>query len=78
MVEEVAQILERLPRSLIDRALENVAAFKTKMTPPDPWDESEFRKRDAEVWELRVQTLGPEAAARRSADDGKRSPVEIY
>jgi len=78
MVEEVARILERLPRASLDRALENVAAFKTKMVPPDPWDETEFRKRDAEVWELRVATLGAEAAAARSPDDGKRSPVEIY
>jgi beta-N-acetylhexosaminidase len=78
MVEEVAHILEGLPRADIDRALENVRAFKMKMTPPDPWDETEFRRRDDEVWQLRVDTLGPEAAAQRSADDGKRSPVEIY
>jgi len=25
-----------------------------------------------------VAALGPDAAARRSPDDGKRSPVEIY
>src|SRR4029078_3992568 len=28
VVEEVARILERLPRASLDRALENVAAFK--------------------------------------------------
>jgi beta-N-acetylhexosaminidase len=77
-VEEVAKILERLPRPAVEAALEHVAAFKAKMQPPDPWDEAEFRRRDAEVWELRVATLGAEAAAQRSPDDGKRSPVEIY
>ena len=60
------------------RALANVAAFKAKQSPPDAWSEAEFNRRDAEVWDLRVATLGAEAAARRSPDDGKRSPVEIY
>ena len=35
-------------------------------------------RRDAEVWDLRVATLGAEQAAQRSPEDGKRSPVEIY
>jgi beta-N-acetylhexosaminidase len=48
------------------------------MVPPDPWDEAEFRRRDAEVWDLRVAVLGAEAAAQRSPEDGKRSPVELY
>jgi beta-N-acetylhexosaminidase len=55
-----------------------VAAFKAKLTAADPWDEAEFRRRDAEVWQLRVNTLGAEAAAQRSPEDGKRSPVELY
>ena len=38
----------------------------------------EFRRRDHEVWQLRVDTLGAEAAAKRSPEDGKRSPVEVY
>jgi beta-N-acetylhexosaminidase len=33
---------------------------------------------DREVWNLRVATLGEEAAALRSPEDGKRSPVEVY
>jgi len=77
-VEEARGFLENVPRAELDRALENVAAFKTKMAPPDPWSEEEFRRRDAEVWDLRVATLGAEAAAQRSPDDGKRSPVELY
>jgi beta-N-acetylhexosaminidase len=78
MVEEARGYLERLPAAELDRALANVAAFKAKQAPPDPWSEEEFRRRDAEVWDLRVATLGAEAAAQRSPDDGKRSPVEIY
>jgi len=33
---------------------------------------------DAEIYELRVSVLGPELAAQRSPEDGKRSPVELY
>ncbi len=77
-VEEARRSLETVPRVELDRALENVARFKQKLAPPDPWSEEEFRRRDAEVWDLRVATLGPENAAQRSPEDGKRSPVEMY
>jgi beta-N-acetylhexosaminidase len=33
---------------------------------------------DAQITQLRIDTLGAEAAAQRSADDGKRSPVETF
>ena len=42
------------------------------------WKVTLLFRRDAEVYALRVATLGPEAAAARSPEDGKRSPVEIY
>jgi beta-N-acetylhexosaminidase len=77
-IEEAFHVLEKLPATTLDRALSDVAAFKTKLEPPTPWDEAVFHQHDAEVWNLRVATLGPELAARRSPDDGKRSPVEIY
>ena len=76
--EEAYRALEELPRAELDRALAAMAAFKRKLVPPDPWSEEEFRRRDREVWQLRVDTLGPEAAAQRSPEDGKRSPVELY
>ena len=78
MVERAHGYLAAVPRAELDRALENVARFKAAMSPPDAWDEAEFRRRDAEVWELRVATLGAEAAAERSREDGARSPVETY
>ena len=70
--------LERLPAAILDRALHSVASFKQHLAPPDPFSEEEFRLRDAEVYRLRLDTLGAELAARRSPEDGKRSPVEIY
>ena len=33
---------------------------------------------DRRIYQLRVDTLGAEAAALRSVDDGKRSPVETF
>ena len=78
VVEEARGHLENVPRAELDRALANVAKFKAKMAKPDAWDEAEFRRRDAEVWDLRVAVLGAEGAAQRSPEDGKRSPVETY
>ena len=78
MVEKAHSFLENIPRADLDRALANVADFKGKLVKPDRWDEAEFRRRDAEVMDLRIATLGPELAAQRSPEDGKRSPVEIY
>ena len=43
-----------------------------------PFHEDVFRALDAEVWALRVEVMGEEAATHRAPEDGKRSPVEIY
>jgi beta-N-acetylhexosaminidase len=77
-VEEAHGYLRKVPQADLDRALENVAAFKARMVRPDPWDLAEFRRRDAEVLKLRIDVLGEAAAHQRSPEDGKRSPVEIY
>ena len=37
-----------------------------------------FAELNKEVWDLRVATLGEEAAKNYSVEDGKRSPVELY
>ena len=77
-VEDAYKTLDKLPAAELDRALENVERFKSRLTPPDSFSEDEFRRRDAEVWQLRVDTLGAERAAERSPETGKRSPVEVY
>jgi len=78
MVEDGAKILDRLPSSTLDRAIEQIATWKTRLAAPYRFDETAFRALDAEVWTLRVATLGEEMASARSAEDGKRSPVELY
>ena len=77
-IENVHRILSTLPRDQIDRALDNVACFKSKLTPPDEFSEVAFHKIDNEIWDLRVAVLGEEYAKQRSPEDAKRSPVEMY
>ncbi len=71
-------ILENLPRLHLERAMSSVARFKTNLAAPTQFSEEKFQAIDAEIWDLRVATLGEEGAAQRSPEDGARSPVEIY
>jgi beta-N-acetylhexosaminidase len=77
-IEVVHRTIATLPRDQVERALASVARFKKNLAPPHQFSESAFRKIDDEIWDLRVAVLGPERAAIRSSEDGKRSPVEIY
>ncbi len=77
-IENVHRILGTLPRDEIARGLVNVARFKKRISPPAAFSEAAFRKIDSEIWDVRVATLGEERAKQRSAEDGKRSPVETY
>ena len=80
-VAEIAQvhsILGTLPADQIERALDSVARTKEKLVAPDPFSETRFREVDREIGDLRVAVLGEEEAAKRSPEDGKRSPVELY
>ena len=78
LIEEARGAFEKVERAALDRALAGVDRFKQKMATPKPFSEERFRALDREVWEFRVATLGAEAAAFRSPEDGKRSPVETY
>jgi beta-N-acetylhexosaminidase len=78
LVEEARGALEKVERAALEGALAGVDRFKRKMAAPKPFSEERFRALDREVWEFRVATLGAEAAALRSPEDGKRSPVETY
>lgn len=78
VVEEAFGHLAKVAPLELDRALENVAKFKARQAPPEPWNEAEFQRRDLEVRDLRAAVLGEDAAEQRSPEDGKRSPVEVY
>ena len=76
--EDALGVIEKLPRKQINRALESVAAFKTRVQPPTKFSQSAFRKLDDAIWKLRVAVLGEERAAERSPENAARSPVERY
>jgi beta-N-acetylhexosaminidase len=77
-IHEVHRTLGTLPPAQVERALESVARTKAKLQTPHTFSESAFAKIDRSIWDLRVAVLGEEEAARRSPEDGKRSPVETY
>jgi len=77
-IKQAHRTLATLARKELQRALENVARTKKQLAPPLAFSEAAFQKIDASVWDLRVAVLGEEQAARRSPEDGKRSPVEMY
>ena len=77
-IGQAREAISTVPRAEVERALQNVARFKSQMSPPHDFSESAFRELDDDVWRLRVDVLGDERARERSPEDGKRSPVEIY
>jgi beta-N-acetylhexosaminidase len=77
-IDEVHRTLGKLPPAQIERALESVVLTKAKLAPPHEFSEEKFKEIDGEILDLRVAVLGQEAAAKRSPEDGKRSPVETY
>ena len=77
-IENVQRILATLPQDQIDRALENVARFKERLTPPDEFSEDAFRKVDDEIWDLRLAVLGEEGAREKTSQSIQHSPVETF
>ena len=79
MLDQALHAVESVSPAASARALESVAEFKSRLAPPVPeFNDETFRAIDAEIWNLRVDTLGEKGACARSAEDGKRSPVEAY
>ena len=77
-IVEVHSTLGTLPPEQVERALESVDRTKRKLAPAEEFSEAKFQQIDREIWDLRVAVLGEEEAAKRSPEDGKRSPVETY
>ncbi len=78
LAPQVVEALRESPAGQVDRALENITRFRSKFASPRTFSPVEFAKINQAIWDLRVEVLGPEAAANRSVEDGKRSPVELY
>jgi beta-N-acetylhexosaminidase len=81
MALEAAAVLAELPPEATAparRRLEGMRARMKETASPLPFSLDLFRQLDDGVYKLREAVLGVEAAKHRSADDGKRSPVETY
>ena len=78
MVELAYETLKDIPSSHIEDSLERISMAKQRLCTPSPFSDEAFKKIDAMIWDLRVETLGEEQAGNLSVEDGKRSPVETY
>lgn len=77
-VVEAYEVLQTMDHTVLDRALENVSAFKRKLVSPTEFSICAHEELDDQVRQLRVDVLGAGEADTRSPEDGKRSPVEVY
>jgi beta-N-acetylhexosaminidase len=78
MVELARQHLEGVEAPALHDALVRIEKTKKRLVKPDAFDLDRFAAINRDIWQLRVDTLGEEAAKNLSVEDGKRSPVELY
>jgi len=78
LIPEAARALESISPSRAAEAHKQIAHLREKLDPPHPFSVEAHAAVDRKIYQLRVDTLGAAAAAERSLDDGKRSPVETF
>jgi len=78
LIPEAAKALEGISPARATEAEKQIAALREKLDPPLPFSVEAHAAVDRKVYQLRVDTLGAKAAAERSVDNGKRSPVETF
>jgi beta-N-acetylhexosaminidase len=78
MVELARQHLEGVEHPVLHDALMRIEKTKKRLVKPDQFSLERFAAINRDIWDLRVATLGEEAAKNLSVEDGKRSPVELY
>ena len=64
LAAQAKTLLESLPADVVESGLESIARFKTRLVPPEEFSEAAFQTLDAEVWDLRVRTLGSRVGRR--------------
>jgi beta-N-acetylhexosaminidase len=78
LIPEAARALDTISPGRAAAAAAQIARLREKLDPPHAFSIEAHAALDRKIYQLRVDTLGAEAAALRSADDGKRSPVESF
>ncbi len=78
LIPEAAKALETISQARAAEAEKQIVHLREKLDPPHAFSLKAHAALDKRIYQLRVDTLGTEAAAERSVDDGKRSPVETF
>jgi beta-N-acetylhexosaminidase len=79
VIPQAAKALDTIPAKRMDQSEGRLNDLRTRFAPPlEPFSIEHFNRLDKQVYALREAVLGTDNARQRSADDGKRSPVEIY
>lgn len=78
LIPDAAKALESISPARAAEAEKQIAHLREKLDPPHTFSVEAHAAIDKRIYQLRVDTLGEEAAATRSIDDGKRSPVETF
>ncbi len=78
LIPDAARALGQVSPARAEQAGARIAQMRKKLDPPHPFSTAAHAEIDQRIYQLRVDTLGAEAAAVRSVDDGKRSPVETF
>jgi beta-N-acetylhexosaminidase len=78
LIPEAARALAAISPARAAEAEKQISHLREKLDPPHAFSLEAHAALDKKIYQLRVDTLGAEVAAQRSADDGKRSPVETF
>lgn len=78
LIPEAAKALETISPARAAEAEKQIFHLREKLDPPLPFSVEAHATLDKKIYQLRVDTLGADAAVTRSVDDGKRSPVETF
>ncbi len=72
------EALKKVPNHITDDALKRIEKLKKKIPPPIAFERKRWDKYDAEVMQLRIDTLGEEAAKNINQPAENHSPVQDY
>jgi beta-N-acetylhexosaminidase len=78
LIPEAAKALENITPDRAAQAEKQIESFLAQLEPAHEFSVEKHAAIDAKIMQLRVDALGAAGAAQRSADDGKRSPVETF
>ncbi|HEY0256623.1 MAG TPA: glycoside hydrolase family 3 N-terminal domain-containing protein, partial [Candidatus Methylacidiphilales bacterium] len=78
LIPEAAKALSTISPARAEEVEKQIIHLREKLDPPHAFSVEAHAAIDRKIYQLRVDTLGAEAAAQRSVDDGKRSPVETF